>query len=839
VRASRVVHAERRRGPTAARAASRRAARAAGGGAMIRSAAAAAAALVLCGLALSAPSAAGAGDRHAAGSDDAAARASEELRVGAAVPAAVPAAARALFAKVLGRLEGMRGEMEEPKADKARSDERAESMRVRITKLEESECEDVREESTTATVGNKPDVVNALLPLDDRVRHLERVISSIRTQGGRRRTQTTLRSCDRTTFQARTDVAMDACCPAVAGLGGGHRRFLQADCTLPGTCPSAGCAVSFVSYFDDCGTMLTQLPPAELGELRGLYTSCQELDATTQLMIDWVDWWGVNAFSGPISDPLKGKPDSMPNSPCVRGFVSAAASRGFPVLIAESQPRYIGAQSREHSWSEWFEPLFDLLAQPAVKGFSYVDRNCNGIPQYKHWGDERVETGVVGARYLAALLKRNGTHGFLHAANLSSTCAALHCVEPVGSETANARRLAAVNQTAVEGARRWPLKTDDTDGDHTAIDLESSPASIRRLVRTLRESNERLELQLAACEAHHEADVWAITTSRHRKQGATVPCDARTLAGRTDAVMNACCPAPGGGHRRLQADCMLPDACPSVTCAASFIEYYDDCLGELQAHTDVLPLSDFSKVYSSCQSLESASSSGGERAFGLSVLSDEGTAISGAMFVSRQLASLEPLGSLDPLEPLAPPVTAEPTSGELASMMPTMLLPCNAKFAVDLEYDVAPAEVRVDCEKDMTIRGSESLGRPVRYGGVNRAFWVQDAATLRLERLEISDRSFTHEWEPWGHSSAQHGGDAIIRVAGLTGGYSEKSVFVFITVQSSSEASYPISRCRKACSSRTCFGTKATMLSWQVAAKLICSKASLSGLKQRPGLNAR
>ena len=173
--------------------------------------------------------------------------------------------------------------MEEPKADKARSDERAESMRVRITKLEESECEDVREESTTATVGNKPDVVNALLPLDDRVRHLERVISSIRTQGGRRRTQTTLRSCDRTTFQARTDVAMDACCPAVAGLGGGHRRFLQADCTLPGTCPSAGCAVSFVSYFDDCGTMLTQLPPAELGELRGLYTSCQVMPSSASL----------------------------------------------------------------------------------------------------------------------------------------------------------------------------------------------------------------------------------------------------------------------------------------------------------------------------------------------------------------------------------------------------------------------------------------------------------------------------------------------------------------------------------------------------------------------------
>ena len=66
---------------------------------MIRSAAAAAAALVLCGLAMPAPSAAGVGG----GSDDAAARASLELRVGASELAAVPAASRALFAKVLGR----------------------------------------------------------------------------------------------------------------------------------------------------------------------------------------------------------------------------------------------------------------------------------------------------------------------------------------------------------------------------------------------------------------------------------------------------------------------------------------------------------------------------------------------------------------------------------------------------------------------------------------------------------------------------------------------------------------------------------------------------------------
>ena len=46
----------------------------------------------------------------------------------------MPAESRALFAKVLGRLEGMRGEMEELKVGKAWSD-------ARIARLEESECE--------------------------------------------------------------------------------------------------------------------------------------------------------------------------------------------------------------------------------------------------------------------------------------------------------------------------------------------------------------------------------------------------------------------------------------------------------------------------------------------------------------------------------------------------------------------------------------------------------------------------------------------------------------------------------------------------------------------------
>eukprot|EP01052_Picozoa_sp_SAG31_P016146 SAG31_NODE_1059_length_10117_cov_4.434917_6_plen_634_part_00 len=137
---------------------------------------------------------------------------------------------------------------------------------------------------------------------------------------------------------------------------------------------------------------------------------------------DVVDWWAVNCFSGPLQSPINGTPSSMPQSPCVEHFVTAAAQRGYPVMIAESQPRYIGAQSTG-SWSEWFAPLFQLLTHPTIKAFSYVDRDCTHMSTYKHWGDERIETGVVGPKYEAAIRQQ----GFVHAANLTQTCATLGC----------------------------------------------------------------------------------------------------------------------------------------------------------------------------------------------------------------------------------------------------------------------------------------------------------------------------------------------------------------------------------------------------------------------------
>ena len=68
------------------------------------------------------------------------------------------------------------------------------------------------------------------------------------------------------------------------------------------------------------------------------------------------------------------------------------------------------------------------------------------------------------------------------------------------------------------------------------------------------------------------------TPHRGRRAQAT-PCD---LATQSPAVMAACCVATGGGHRRAQADCPLPEVCPSARCAEVFQPFYDSCRANLE-----------------------------------------------------------------------------------------------------------------------------------------------------------------------------------------------------------------------------------------------------------------
>jgi hypothetical protein len=224
---------------------------------------AALAALLLCGVSLAAPTAGGEKTRNAGAGGDDNAGLEEELRVGAAELAAVPAESRAVLAKVLGRLEGMRGELEELKAGKARSDER-------IAQLEDSECECGEDEGEM-----EQQEIEEMARKQDKRTGYE---SNYYINGtARHRKQAGAPVCGPASWAARTAIVMDACCPATPG---GHRRAQDTTCPLPDTCPSAACAGVFVAYYEDCGAELqghaAELP---LPQFAGFYVSCQDLGA--------------------------------------------------------------------------------------------------------------------------------------------------------------------------------------------------------------------------------------------------------------------------------------------------------------------------------------------------------------------------------------------------------------------------------------------------------------------------------------------------------------------------------------------------------------------------------
>ena len=228
---------------------------------------AAVAALGLCGL--SAPLGAAAGGAAPArdGAEAAPAGLSTE-EIEPAELAAAPAGTRAVLEEVLDRMESMRAELAELRADKLRLDERARRMSERVDGLEvwrdtlaEHEMPETRETE------------------DDQ--------RSYRNGTTRHRKQAGAAPCGPSSWAARTDAVMAACCPDDASGGGHRRRRAQATtCPLPATCPSAACAAAFVPYYEDCDAEL-QGHAAELPLLQfaGFYASCQLLGSRAGLML--------------------------------------------------------------------------------------------------------------------------------------------------------------------------------------------------------------------------------------------------------------------------------------------------------------------------------------------------------------------------------------------------------------------------------------------------------------------------------------------------------------------------------------------------------------------------
>jgi len=94
---------------------------------------------------------------------------------------------------------------------------------------------------------------------------------------------------------------------------------------------------------------------------------------------EFADWWSVDLFS----------PDHFEQ---VSGYMEEAVSRRKPVLIGECTPRRVGVLDGADSWKGWYESFFAFIARyPNLKGFSYINWNWSGFPQWHDWGDGRVQ----------------------------------------------------------------------------------------------------------------------------------------------------------------------------------------------------------------------------------------------------------------------------------------------------------------------------------------------------------------------------------------------------------------------------------------------------------------
>jgi hypothetical protein len=158
------------------------------------------------------------------------------------------------------------------------------------------------------------------------------------------------------------------------------------------------------------------------------------------------------------------------------------------------------------------------------------------------------------------------------------------------------------------------------------------------------------------------------TNSAHRRaQGAPQACvrvqDFQALSA---AAMDACCPANGGGHRRLQASCGLPAACPSAACAAVFVPYMRDCATMLAA-TPGVPVADFESFAASCAEMQAGADQMLQpvavQMFRV-LVSTESAAQSGGMFPGGGKDDGGASQPLDPLQPLAPVPPPPPDATE-------------------------------------------------------------------------------------------------------------------------------------------------------------------------------
>jgi hypothetical protein len=196
------------------------------------------------------------------------------------------------------------------------------------------------------------------------------------------------------------DFNIDALCEELELLG--HPVLLRIGYEFNGTAWNGYKPKTYVEAF----RRITAKLRARKLEVATVWDAAGELDFLPGLMDyypgdEFVDWWGINLFSGPKGSDASAFLFSKP----IARFLDAAEQHRKPVLIGEATPRYTGVGAGQKSWDRWFGELFELIARrPGIKALSYINWDWSRYPQWGDWGDARLERDpVVAGRFRAVV----------------------------------------------------------------------------------------------------------------------------------------------------------------------------------------------------------------------------------------------------------------------------------------------------------------------------------------------------------------------------------------------------------------------------------------------------
>lgn len=429
--------------------------------------------------------------------------------------AAVPTESRALFRKVLGRLEVMHGEMNGLRADK-------DMLAQRVARLEEKEsqcgCEEKENENENEEKEQEKEGAGELLS----------------TNSTHRRTQDYKHCGNSGDLDSALTMIQDVCCTQSAEE---CEQIIGKTQWFPSTCVTPACACAIRHVNTDCvatGQLAEQTDHHVMDRLVAALATC--------------------AASVPPDPVTSYTPSISMDAPLIVTGCSGRVTDGCGQLPASSNGLRYAHIVAPMGWRVQLTPTLFSMGQGDI--IQLYDGPDVGSP-------ELAELRGSNLKAIPSATTSSGGEMYL---------------------------MEVTDETGVNDGYSFTLSCVCDGCDPGACVLNGNPESeVCGEYGTCNRGTERCDC----------APGW---TGLYCDTYDATSCDSEEeFALRSQQVMGSCCPSSsaGGGHRRLQADCSLPDSCPSEECATEFIAFFGDCRGLL----DDTMLARFAPLEQDCRDL--------------------------------------------------------------------------------------------------------------------------------------------------------------------------------------------------------------------------------------------